>query len=171
MSFDSIFTSSISVWIINNPNPFSFGCVKSGVAIDSTSYPLPLSFISISNPFSNIVYVILTLLSSLCFIALVQASDTATFISSISSIEKPILLAIPEVVNLIILTKSGLALISIFIVSQAKVYPSTLNILSRPVIVKIFFTLLFGFIIYISLLSVFSFFKTPIIAPKPVESI
>ena len=71
----------------------------------------------IGNPFSIIVYIIVNLSSELCFIALVQASDTATFKSSISSMQKPTLFAIPEVVNLIILTYAGLAVISILIVS------------------------------------------------------
>ena len=73
-----------------------------------------------------------------------NASETATLISSISSIENPILLAIPDVVSLIIPTYSGLAVNSIFILSQAKVYPSILNILSNPVILKIFLTLFLG---------------------------
>ena len=46
-------TSSISVCIINKPNPPSLGLLKSGVSIESTSYPFPLSIISICIPLFN----------------------------------------------------------------------------------------------------------------------
>ena len=55
--------------------------------------------------------------------AFVQASDTQTFISSMSSSEKPILLAIPDNVSLITDTKSGLTDTFMLINSYAKFIP------------------------------------------------
>src|SRR6056297_1186762 len=111
LSFEEL-TSTLSIrdLITKIPKPWSDGFFKSGEVYSAKSNPLPLSFTT--TPIFSLS--LMNLMSKLfsrfeCTTTLLQASLTATLISSISSKSKPMLFAITEAVSLTIETYSGFA--------------------------------------------------------------